>query len=377
MSRPQIVYAPVPAPDVLAIAERLLPPGFDFDVVSPAGLAAALPRADYLMGFVGALPEGALATATRLRLVQLMSVGYDTFDLEAARAAGVPVAVNGGANAIAVAEHAIMLMLATMKRLAELNDAVHAGEWRSGPSGELRLFELWHSTVGIIGMGRIGQQVARRLNGWDSRLLYFDPQPLPEETAAALGVEYRPLDELLRESDVVSVHVPLSAQTRHLIDARALSSMKRSAILVNTARGGLVDELALAAALEAGTILGAGLDVLSSEPPPPGPSLAQRPERHPHPPRRRAHLAELATALRELLRQHRPRRRWRGAPVGRPGASRSPRQAPPARSVARAEGAPRTSQPARRAAGTSAGPRAGTAGRRRRSAPGARTPGRR
>ena len=277
MSRPQIVYAPVPAPDVLAIAERLLPPGFDFDVVSPAELATALPRADYLMGFVGALPEGALAAATRLRLVQLMSVGYDTLDLEAARAAGVPVAVNGGANAIAVAEHAIMLMLATMKRLAELNDAVHAGEWRSGPSGELRLFELWHSTVGIIGMGRIGQQVARRLNGWDSRLLYFDPQPLPEETAAALGVEYRPLDELLRESDVVSVHVPLSAQTRHLIDARALSSKTRSAILVNTARGGLVDEVALAAALEAGTILGAGLDVLSSEPPPPDHPLLSAP----------------------------------------------------------------------------------------------------
>jgi phosphoglycerate dehydrogenase-like enzyme len=220
------------------------------------------------MGFLGALPEGALAAAPRLRLVQLMSVGYDTFDLDAAREAGVPVAVNGGANAIAVAEHAIMLMLATMKRLTELDTAVHNAGWRSGPSGELRLYELWHSTVGIVGMGRIGQQVAQRLRGWDSRLLYYDPAPLPEATAAALGVEYRPLDDLLSESDVVSVHVPLSAQTHHLIDARALSLMKPTAILVNTARGGLVDEVALAGALRAGTILGAGLDVLSSEPPP-------------------------------------------------------------------------------------------------------------
>jgi phosphoglycerate dehydrogenase-like enzyme len=268
MNRPRIVYAPPPAADVLAIAEGLLPPGFDLHVVDTGAIPAALVEADYLMGFIGRLPPGALSQAPRLRLVQLMSVGYDTFDLEGARAAGVPVAVNGGANAIAVAEHAVMLMLATLKRLAELNSAVHGGQWRSGPTGEERLYELWHSTVGIVGMGRIGRQVARRLQGWEATLRYFDPVRLPAAEEQALGVEYRPLAQLLAESDVVTVHVPLSDQTHHLIDSGALSLMKPSAVLVNTSRGGLVDEVALAESLRTGGILGAGLDVLSAEPPP-------------------------------------------------------------------------------------------------------------
>jgi phosphoglycerate dehydrogenase-like enzyme len=268
MSRPRIVYAPPPAADVLAIAEGLLPPGFDFQVVDSGAVPDALGEADYLMGFIGRLPPGVLGDASRLRLVQLMSVGYDTFDLQGARAAGVPVAVNGGANAIAVAEHAVMLMLATLKRLVELNSAVHGGQWRSGPTGEERLYELWHSTVGIVGLGRIGRQVARRLQGWEATLRYFDPVRLPAAEEQALGVEYRPLEQLLAESDMVTIHVPLSDQTRHLIDARALSLMKPSAVLVNTSRGGLVDEAALAEALRTGGILGAGLDVLSAEPPP-------------------------------------------------------------------------------------------------------------
>jgi phosphoglycerate dehydrogenase-like enzyme len=277
MTRSKIVYAPPPTPDVLAIAEGLLPSGFDFDVVAPEALPGALPDATYLMGFLGRLPDGALAGAPRLRLVQLMSVGYDAFDLDAARAAGVPVAVNGGANAIAVAEHAVMLMLATLKRVTELDAAVHAGVWRSGPSGELRLYELWHSTVGIVGMGRIGRQVAQRLRGWEAELLYFDPVRLAPDEEQALGVAYRPLDDLLRAADVVTVHVPLSAGTRHLIGASALSLMKPTAVLINTARGGLVDEAALAAALSDRRILGAGLDVLSQEPPPPDHPLLRAP----------------------------------------------------------------------------------------------------
>jgi phosphoglycerate dehydrogenase-like enzyme len=268
MSLPKIVYTPPPAADVLAIAQGLLPPDFALEVVDAHALPAALPAADYLMGFLGRLPDGSLAGAPRLRLVQLMSVGYDTFDLDAARAAGIPVAVNGGANAIAVAEHAVLLMLATLKRLAELNAAVHAGEWRSGPSGEVRLYELWHSTVGIVGLGRIGRQVARRLQGWEANLLYYDPVRLSPDEERPLGVTYAPLDELMSQADVVTVHVPLSAQTHHLIDARALSLMKPTAVLINTSRGGLVDEAALATVLRAGRLLGAGLDVLSREPPP-------------------------------------------------------------------------------------------------------------
>lgn len=266
MTEPLIVLPEHPnlEPDVLAIGRELLPAGCRLQVVPRSGLLAALPEADYLLGFVGWLPDEALHSARRLRLIQLMSVGFDTANLDGARAAGVPVAVNGGANAIAVAEHAVMLMLATLKHLTELNASVHAGAWRGN---QPRLYELWHSTVGIVGMGRIGHMVAQRLQGWEANLLYFDPIRLPAERERALGLSYRPLDDLLATADVVSIHVPLSPPTRHLIDTRALGLMKPTAVLVNTSRGELVDEAALAAALRSGRLLGAGLDVFAQEPP--------------------------------------------------------------------------------------------------------------
>jgi len=268
MPEPLIVYSPALALEVREIAERFRPRDFRFEIVPVEQLPDALREADYLMGFIGHLSTEVLARADRLKLVQLMSVGYDTFNLEGARAAALPVSVNGGANAIAVAEHAIMLMLATFKHLTELNDVVHSGQWRSGHSGAVRLYELWHSTVGIVGMGRIGQQVAQRLQGWDVRLVYFDPVRLPAEREHDLGVTYLPFEELVREADAISVHVPLSDATRHLFNGHAFSLMKPSSVLVNTSRGELVDEDALVAALREGRIGGAGLDVFAQEPPP-------------------------------------------------------------------------------------------------------------
>jgi phosphoglycerate dehydrogenase-like enzyme len=252
-------------PDVVAIARRMLPPGLELRLMPAERLAEALPDADYLMGFIGPLDDATLAAARRLKLVQLLSVGYDRFNLAAARAARVPVAVNGGANAIAVAEHAILLMMATLRHLTELDAGVRAGRWSAGSK---RLYELWSSTIGIVGMGRIGQEVAQRLAGWGSTLVYFDPVRLAPERERALGVAFVTLEELLERADVVTVHVPLSATTRHLIDAGALALMKHTAVLVNTSRGELVDEAALADALRNGRIGGAGLDVLSEEPPP-------------------------------------------------------------------------------------------------------------
>ena len=268
MAESQIVLAPTLDPDVLAIGRELLPPGFRLTMVGKDELPRAALDADYLLGFIGPLDDETLRRAERLKLIQLISVGYDDFNLAGARAARIPVATNGGANAIAVAEHAIMLMLCTLKHLTELNDGVHAGRWRSGPVGSLRLYELWSSTVGLVGMGRIGRQVAQRLRGWEAQLVYYDPFRLAAEEERELGVSYLPLDELLGASDVVTVHVPLNDQTRHLIDARAFGLMKPTAVLVNTSRGGLVDEQALVDALRAGRIGGAGLDVFSQEPPP-------------------------------------------------------------------------------------------------------------
>jgi phosphoglycerate dehydrogenase-like enzyme len=267
MPKPVIVLPENPnlEPDVLAIGRDLLPPEFELELVSSAELPRVLGEAEYLMGFIGPLSDETLREAKRLKLVQLLSAGYDRFNLEGARATRLPVAVNGGANAISVAEHAIMLILSTLKHLTELQQAVYAGKWRDHG---LRLYELSYSTVGIVGLGRIGQQLAERLQGWHVKLLYFDPFRLTPERERELGATYVPLDELLAAADVVTIHVPLNAQTRHLIDARALGLMKRTAVLVNTARGGLVDEAALAEALRSGQIGAAGLDVLDQEPPP-------------------------------------------------------------------------------------------------------------
>ena len=128
------------------------------------------------------------------------------------------------------------------------------------------MYELYGSTVGIVGMGRIGREVARRLAGWQAELIYYDPVRLPADVERELQVRYAELDQLLRTADAVTVHVPLNVHTRNLIDSESLSVMKPSAILVNTARGGLVDEDALAAALRSGQLLGAGLDVFIHEP---------------------------------------------------------------------------------------------------------------
>ena len=271
MPDPTIVFAPIMDPDVRAIADEHLPKSFDFKNVAANDVPAAIQDADFLCGFIGNIPTDALVSAAgnRLKLVQLMSVGYDRFNLDGARQARLPVSVNGGANAIAVAEHAIMMMLVSLKRVHTLDQAVRSGGWRSGSVGSDRVYEIWHSTIGIVGMGRIGQEVAKRLANWEATIVYYDPYRLAPERERELGVRYVELDELLRTSDAVTVHVPLNAKTRHLIDAESLSIMKPSAVLVNTARGELVEEEALVTALREGKIMGAGLDVLSQEPPPP------------------------------------------------------------------------------------------------------------
>jgi phosphoglycerate dehydrogenase-like enzyme len=265
MPEPTIVYAPLMDAEVRAIADQLRPRTFQFRNVAPADLPDALMDADYLCGFIGRIPTEVLVAAanTRLKLVQLMSAGYDRFNIEGARAARLPVADNGGANAIAVAEHAIMLMLSALKHVHALDASVRAGRWR-GSVG--RVYELYGSTVGIVGMGRIGREVAKRLSGWEANLIYYDPIQLEPDVEKRLNVRYLELDQLLRAADAVTVHVPLNARTRNLIDAESLSLMKPSAVLVNTARGGLVDEDALAVSLRDRQLLGAGLDVFSQEP---------------------------------------------------------------------------------------------------------------
>jgi phosphoglycerate dehydrogenase-like enzyme len=207
----------------------------------------------------------AFAQLPHLRIVARAGVGLDSVDLAAASAAGVPVTVTPGTNDETVADHALALMLAALRRLPDQDARVRAGGWRDFSLCDLQLHA---ATVGIIGYGAIGRAVGRRLRGFGARVLVCDPL-LSQADAPLVS-----LDELLARSDVVTIHAPLAPSTRGVIDARALGLMKPGAVLINTARGPLVDEAAVAAALHAGTLGAAALDVYETEPPAGRPILA-------------------------------------------------------------------------------------------------------
>ena len=212
-----------------------------------------------------------------LKLVQVSSAGTDRLDVAGLAALGIPVANGGGGNAIAVAEHAIALMLSVYRKLNFQMESAKAGKWAEGIRGEWweTAHELTGKTVGIIGLGHIGQNVAQRLAGWECELLYEDAVDRPADLEARLGVTRVSRDDLLARSDVVTLHVPLLDATRGMISDAELDAMKDSAILINTCRGPVVDEAALIRGMKAGKIAGAGLDVLEEEPTPPDNPLLQ------------------------------------------------------------------------------------------------------
>jgi phosphoglycerate dehydrogenase-like enzyme len=272
MAQETIVFAQgidMPA-DIQALAQTMKPAGFTLHQLPPDAsaetVAAAIRDAEYLMGFIRFLPETAFTQAKRLKLVQILSAGYDRFNIAGAREARIPVSSNGGANSVAVAEHAMMLILAVYRKLVAYHQNVAAGRWNQGIPRTADIYELEGKTVGLVGLGNIGQQVARRLRAFDATVIYYDAFRPGPETEARLGVQYVPFDTLLETADVVSLHVPLNDQTRHMIDARALARMKPKAILINTCRGEVVEEEALITALRQGQILAAGLDTQAREP---------------------------------------------------------------------------------------------------------------
>jgi phosphoglycerate dehydrogenase-like enzyme len=252
------------------IARELAPAEMEL-VIAPFGseaFKAAIPEADFLVGFGNkAIDAGFYGTAPRLKLFQLLSAGYDTVDIEAARAAGIPVCNNGGANSTAVAEHAMMLMLAACRRLVWQHENVVSGRWRGNDPSQVKLYELRDKVLGIVGLGAIGKKVARLGNAFGMTVHYYDIRRVSEAEEDALWVRFKLLGEILRGSDIVSLHVPLTPASRHMIGAAELARMKPGAYLINTCRGPVVDEAALTAALEGGTIAGAGLDVFDQEPP--------------------------------------------------------------------------------------------------------------
>ncbi|MCL4250408.1 MAG: phosphoglycerate dehydrogenase [Anaerolineae bacterium] len=210
---------------------------------------------------VDEVAAAAIEPAQALRVISRFGVGVDNVDLAAATAHGIVVTNTPGANSIAVAELTIALILALARHVARHDRAIRKGDW-SVISG----MELHGQTLGIVGLGRIGQETAQRAAAFGMRIQFYDPLPPSPEVVAALNATACTLDKLLTDSDVVSLHLPLMDETRNLIDADAIARMKAGALLINTARGGLVDESALYDALAQNKLGGAAFDAFAKEP---------------------------------------------------------------------------------------------------------------
>ena len=254
--------------DLAAQALELLA---DYEIVyagktpTPEDIVALCRRHDPVAIIVryGRIVADAIAVAPSLRVISKHGSGTDTIDNAAARARGVQVVAAAGANAVAVAEHALALMLACAKSVPRMNERMHAGHWDKATHKNL---ELLGKTVGLVGLGAIGTRFARMARAMEMRVLAFDPflRQAPE------GVELVDIERIWRESDVVSLHCPLTPENAGLIGAATLAKCRRGVILVNTARGGLVDEAALLDAIRSGQVRAAGLGSFAAEPMTPG-----------------------------------------------------------------------------------------------------------
>jgi len=227
-------------------------------------MAAAAEADAILIRNKGFLSEAVFERARRLKCVARHGVGVDNIDVEAATRRGLPVCFAPGANTESVAEHAILLMLAVGKRTAYLDREVRRGRWWDLRT--LEFFELKGKSVGLIGLGRIGSRVAELAQAFGMKVFAHDPFIGPEEMQRR-GVTPMVRDELLKSCDIISLHLPLLPENKKLLGAREFEMMKEGAILINTGRGGLVDEEALYSALKSGRLFGAGLDVSDPEPP--------------------------------------------------------------------------------------------------------------
>jgi D-3-phosphoglycerate dehydrogenase len=232
----------------------------------PAQRIAAVSDADVL--FVMAAPVGAdlIAAAKRLRLIQKLGAGIDRVDQQACLSRGIALARLAAGNAVPAAEHTVLLMLACYRRLPLVDRQTRSGHWGKEEARGLHR-QLRGKRIGLVGFGAIGREVAAVLSGFETDIVYYDPVRAAPELEARLRVRALPLDELIATSDIVSLHLPLMPETAGLIDAVRIRHMKRGSVLINAARGGLVDEAALAAALRDGHLAAAGLDAFAQEPP--------------------------------------------------------------------------------------------------------------
>lgn len=253
-------------PEAQQLIAEVAPPEFDlsFSVDTSEAAHHLIREADFCL-VTTAITEKLLQESPRLRLVHKWGIGVDKIDLAAAERAGVPVAITAGSNAGAVAEHAVMLILAAIRRLSQADRSMRRHEWIYT---ELRPLcrKLSGKTVGILGFGNIGKNVAQRLQGFEVDIIYHDPFRSSEEAEKKYNARYVSFDELIEKSDILTLHCPGGEANHHIINAETLGRMKRGSFLVNCARGDVVDEDALVAALQSGQLLAAGLDAFEPEP---------------------------------------------------------------------------------------------------------------
>ncbi len=252
-------------PEIKALLLHSIPAGFTLQEIACENEYDRLQDANYIILRTLTIREDIIHKMPGLKLIQRWGVGYDTVDIKAAGSRNIPVAITSGMNAAPVSELAVLLMLAVYRNLPRLYHNVLEGKWREGLNVGI-LYTIEGKTVGLVGMGSIGKLVARKVKAFGAEVQYFDAYRLSVEDEANLGVKYAGFEELLKTSDIISLHVPLSDETRHLIRKETIDLMKRSAIIINTARGEIVKEEDLAEALQSKRILGAGLDVMEHEP---------------------------------------------------------------------------------------------------------------
>jgi len=272
MKKTLLSMAPLPV-EVVKSLIQLSPGAADTDVIAGHGMSAeelaeAFAKADVVLGdytFKRGIGRELLAKAGPLKLIQQPSVGYEHIDIKACSERGIRVANTPTANTVSVAEHTVAMGLALLRKLISADRSVREGRWEQTT---LQPSELARKTWGLVGLGQIGRAVALRLKPFElTKVLYYDPRQAPKEVEDQCGVEYSSLSMLLKSSDIVSLHVPLTDSTRNMIGADELSSMKSGAYLINVARGNIVDEAALADALRDQVIAGAATDVFAEEPP--------------------------------------------------------------------------------------------------------------
>lgn len=252
-------------PEVKALLAKMIPEGFTLREIPAANHLENLADANYIILRTLALNAQLINSLPNLKLIQRWGVGYDKVDIQAAGNRNIPVAITSGMNAGAVSEMAVLLMLAVYRNLIRLHNNVLDGKWQEEGIASAS-YTIEGKTVGLIGLGSIGKQVARKVQAFGASVQYYDVFRLSPSEEEKQAVKYAGLEELFQTSDIISLHVPLTDDTRHLISKDTIRLMKRSAIIVNAARGAIIKEEDLVGALQTKRIMGAGLDCFENEP---------------------------------------------------------------------------------------------------------------